>query len=294
MIVTCLLILIGTVLVINGTSTPTSSGISTWSGNPSALNTARQQTQQTTATQLAAITPSNASQYGTTTLPYPSGASSDTSSSASALSGAFDYETLMAEIAAGTRPPASSPVSGRASATSSIGVSVWNFIPAGMIATSSPVSGRTPAQQALYLYGNEIGSYVEGYDAQNSDQDQVLSDANNDRQSATKAAAVERIGTSLETVGQGIAETTGVPASAVADNTALANSYIAIGKALVTVGQSEALSDSALVSAIEAYDAAVDTFNKNYIALATLFSTSGVTFSAGDPGSVFTFTSNSL
>ena len=57
-----------------------------------------------------------------------------------------------------------------------------------------------------------------GYDAAHTDQTQILSDANNDRQNAAKQAAVERIGQDLETVGQGIAEITDAPAAAQADN----------------------------------------------------------------------------
>jgi hypothetical protein len=231
-------------------------------------------------------------------LPYPSNQSSGTPASATTSfntpNGAFDYNTLMAEIAAGSHTSESKSTSGGTSATVVSGTNIWNFIPSGMIATTSPTPSRTPSQQKLYLYGNEIGSYVEGYDAANSNQTQILSDANNDRQNTTKAAGVIRIGMSLQTIGQGIAQTTAVPDSAISVNTALANSYIAIGKALVIVGQSEGLPDSDLVSAIRAYDASVDTFNKKYIALATLFSVNGVTFSKGDPGSVFSFSSNSL
>jgi hypothetical protein len=292
--VACIFVIAGALLVMRGTTPPASSGISTWNGNPSAINAPALQTTDANEIQ-ATVAPVATQNYGTTTLPYPSSqASSAPTSTSNIPSGPFNYDTLMAEIAASSHSSASKPATSGSNSAGTVDSGVWNFIPSGMIATTTPSNGRTATQQALYLYGNEIGSYVEGYDAANSNQDTILSDANNDRQNATKAAAVERIGMSLETVGSGMAETTGVPASATSDNAALAESYTAIGKALITVGQSEALADSTLVSAIEAYDAAVDTFNKNYIALATLFSVSGVTFSSGDPGSVFSFSSSSL
>ena len=285
-----LFLVIGTIMVMRAASTPTPIGISTWSGNPSALNPVPQQVAVTHPTTVATVPiPTN---YGTATLPYPSNQASSTGASAKTPSGPFDYDTLMAQLAANSHTGSKS-TSGSTSVTTSSNTNIWNFIPSGMIATTSPIR-RTPTQQALYLYGNEIGSYVEGYDAANSNQVQILSDANNDRQNATKAAGVVHIGMSLQTVGAGIAQTTDVPPSAASANAALANSYITIGKALVVVGQSEALSDKELVSAIQAYDSAVNDFNKKYIALATIFSLNGVTFSKGDPGSVFSFSSNSL
>jgi hypothetical protein len=288
----CVLVIIGAIFVFKSTPQMASLGLSTWNGNPGTITSTN--TANTGASPVQAVTNPAPQQYATTTLPYKTivpAANSQGTIATQSTSTSFDYDTLLAEISAQTNKPAAQPAS--ASNTTTAGVDAWSFIPSGLIGTTSPSTGRTPAEQALYAYGNEIGSYVEGYDAENSNQSQVLSDATNDRHNATKAAAVEAIGQDLETIGEGIGETTGVPAVAQGANTALADSYIEIGKDLVIVGQSESLSDSTLATAIENYDSAVGTFNKSYIALATLFLENSVTFSSGDPGSVFSFNSSS-
>ena len=290
----CVLVIIGAVLVFKSTPEMAPLGLSTWSGNPGTITSTN--TANTGTNSVQAVTNPTSQQYATTTLPYkpivPAANSQGTIQTDSA-STSFDYLTLLAEISAQSNKSGGQSASASNTTTASGGVDAWSYIPSGLIGTTSGSVSRTPAEQALYAYGNEIGSYVEGYDAENSNQSQVLSDASNDRHNATKDAAVEAIGQDLETIGQGIAQTTGVPAVAQGENTALANSYIEIGKDLVIVGQSEPLSDSTLATAIETYDSAVGTFNKSYIALATLFLENSVTFSSGDPGSVFSFNSSS-
>jgi hypothetical protein len=202
----------------------------------------------------------------------------------------YDFNALAAELS----NPSLKSSANVATTTGTSAVNAWSYIPTGLISVQNASSGRTPAQQALYQYGNEVGSLVMGYDAAHSDQTQVLSNANNDRQNVSKQAAVKQIGQDLEVLGQGIAEITDAPAAAQADNAALAKSYIDVGTKLVAVGAAEPLQDPALVAAIKTYDTAVDSFNGSYIALATLFSLSNVNFSSGDPGSVFSFSPSSL
>ena len=295
----CILVIVGAIFVLSRTASPAPSGISAWSGNPGTLGTPSTGSNPTAGDSAQAITPPAAATgtYDTAILPYtratPAANSSGTIG-APAASSSFDFDTLMAEIAAYSGKPRISASTTAAASDGSNDINPWSFVSTGLIATTSPRAGRTPAQQALYLYGNNVGSYIEGYDAAHSNQTQVLTDSYNDRQNPTKEKGVERIGHDLETIGTGIAETTGIPASAALANTALSNSYTEIGADLIAVAQSEALADSALVAAIQKYDAAVNTFNKNYIALSVLFSTNGVTFGPGDPGSVFSFTSNAL
>ena len=288
----CILVIGGVVLVANRSNTPESSGVSSWNGNTGVLgatNSAPQQSSTQIPPPLA-----TAQNYGTQTLPYkqnvPVSNSQGTLQNGTGAD-SFDFNTLMAEISQSTQKPKPSQSS------TTIGqntVDAWAYIPTGLISVQKPTSGRTTLQQALYTYGNETGSYIEGYDAAHGDQAQILDNADKDRQNSVKQAAVARIGQDLETIGQGLAETTDVPAEAAADNTALSNSYIDIGKKLIAVAQAEPLRDSDLVAAIEAYDTAMNTFNRNYIALANLFSSYGVTFSQSDPGSVFSFSSSAL
>jgi hypothetical protein len=291
---TCLVVILGTLLVLDRTATPSPSGVSAWSGNTAALATSTVPSDSAAVSQT--ITASTLTQdYGTATLPYTANEPvSDSQGTIQTGSGSaanpFDLNALLAELSQKTLPSSVQ----LSTTTGNSAVNAWAYVPTGLIAIATTSSSRSASQQALYQYGNEAGSYVEGYDAAHHGQAQVLSDAQNDRQNATKAAAVENIGQDLETVGQGLAELSDVPAAAAADNTALSASYIDIGKKLIAVGQAEPLSDSALVSAIETYDSAVNSFNGKYIALSTMFSSYGVTFSTSDPGSVFSFTSNAL
>jgi hypothetical protein len=287
-----ILVVLGGMLVINRSPAPSPSGISAWTGNTAAFGTTTNAAAQAASSQTG---PSAfaAENYGTRTLPYTQNTPPVDSQGVIQTNGgdSYDFNALMAELS----NPSLKAGAAAASTTGPTVVNAWSFIPTGLISIQNvSSSGRTPLQQSLYRYGNEVGSLIEGYDAAHGDQAQVLSGANNDRQNAAKQAAVEKIGEDLETVGQGIAEITDAPDAAQADNAALSKSYIDIGTKLVAVGAAEPLQDSALVSAIESYDSAVNSFNGAYIALANLFSAYGVTFSSGDPGSVFSFSPSAL
>ena len=290
-----IVIVLGTILVVSRAQTAAPTGVSAWSGNTAVLGATNTPSGPATVSH-ANVSGVVAENYGTQTLPYTQNVPvSDSQGTIQDSTGAnsIDFNAFIAELTQGS--PKAVAASSATSTTGESAVNQWPYIPSGLISIVKPsTTARSAIQQSLYLYGNEVGSYVSGYDASHTGQAQTLSDANNDRQNPGKQAAVEKIGQDLETIGQGLAEITDTPATAAADNSALAASYTEIGKKLVTVGQSEALSDSALVAAVEAYDSSMDTFNKNYLALAYTFSDYGVTFTSGDPGSVFSFTTSSL
>jgi hypothetical protein len=264
--------------------------MSAWSGNAGVLGPTTPESQ--TSVNLTGSSALANDKYATQTLPYTQNTpvldSQGTIETSSGVT--YDFNALTAELS----NPSLKSGAPASTSTGQSAINAWDYIPSGLVSIQNTTSGRTPAEQALYQYGNEVGSLVMGYDASHADQTQILSDANNDRQNAKKQAAVERIGQDLETVGQGIAEITDAPTSAQADNDALSKSYINVGTKLVAVGVAESLQDSALVAAIKSYDSAVDSFNGSYIALATLFSLSNVNFSSGDPGRVFSFSPSSL
>jgi len=289
--VASVVVILGGIIVVSRSATPTPSGVSAWNGNAAVLGPTAPATPVTE--DQAGPSAFASENYATQTLPYTQNTPIMDSQGVIETSDGvtYDFNALAAELSnpspkSGNMSPATSSEQGTSNA--------WDYIPSGLISIQNASSGRTPIQQALYQYGNEVGSLVMGYDGAHGDQAQVLNDANNDRHNAGKQAAVEKIGQDLQVVGQGIAEITDAPSAAQADNTALSKSYIDIGTKLIAVGAAESLQDPALVAAIKSYDAAVDSFNGSYIALATLFSISNVNFSSGDPGSVFSFSPSSL
>lgn len=167
----------------------------------------------------------------------------------------------------------------------------YAFIPRGLVATTTFAPQRTAGQQALYEYGNEVGSYIQSYENQHRDVAQVLRDQIEDRQNAAKAQGVRDIGTALQNVGRSLGNMEIVPDSVAPLHRTLATSYGEIGQKLA--GVPDAQGDQAFIAAIEAYNATADTFIRNYVALATFFSVSGVTFSPQDAGSVFSFSVSS-
>jgi hypothetical protein len=287
--VASIVVILGGILVVSRSGTPTPTGVSAWNGNAAALGPTTPAVQPADQAGSSALANQN---YATQTLPYAQNAPVMDSQGTVEMSNGntYDFNALAAELS----NPALKSAANTTTTTGTSAINAWDYIPSGLISIQNASSGRSPVQQSLYQYGNEVGSLIMGYDAAHTDQSQILSNANNDRQNAAKQAAVERIGQDLETVGQGIAEITDAPATAQADNDALSKSYIDVGEKLVAVGKAEPLQDPALVAAIKTYDTAVNSFNETYVALANLFSSYSVNFSSGDPGSVFTFSPSAL
>jgi hypothetical protein len=165
-------------------------------------------------------------------------------------------------------------------------INAYDLIPSSLISTST-TRARTATQQALYDYGNEVGSLVQTYENNHSNQVQTLKDQVADRTDPAKNAAVAAVGNDLAALGRSIAGIDSVPPAAQATNSALAKSYEAMGANLARVPLAQ--TDSGFVAAINAYNASADTFTRHYVALAELFGAYGVTFEQGDPGSAFTF-----
>lgn len=195
--------------------------------------------------------------------------------------GAFD---MSAFIAALTEPAASTP-STQTSADLSL---AYTFIPQGLVATTSAGPRRSPLQESLYQYGNDAGSYISTYEDSHRNVGQILTDQIQDRQHPQKAQAVRDVGSALQTVGEQLQGMEAVPSLAASAHAGLAQSYIDIGAKLTKVP--DAQRDSDFIAAIETYNAAAEQFARKYVALASVFPASGVSFSPQDPGSVFMFT----
>lgn len=209
-------------------------------------------------------------------IPPASGGAAYTSSGE-----AFDFSAFMSELSRDITPAQSD-----ASTDSSLEAS-FSFIPKGFISVTTSTKKRSDAQQKLYDYGNEAGSYIESFEESHRDQSQVLKNWLEDRRDETKRAAVVQLGRALWETGRSLLLLESVPPTATALNKALAESYMEIGGNLALIPKTE--SDADFLKAIGVYNASTETFGKNYVALVNMFGAYDVSFSTDDPGSAFTF-----
>ncbi|MCR4325723.1 MAG: hypothetical protein NUV59_02855 [Patescibacteria group bacterium] len=196
--------------------------------------------------------------------------------------GAFDFDAFVALLSDTTQPH------GQTTGEGGVDISLsYEFVPRGLVAVQSDTSSRTPQQQALFDYGNEVGSFIQSFEARHSNEAQVLRDQAEDRTDPLKAAALTALADDLSGIGRSLQRMDTVPPAAASAHNALSASYVEIGTKLALVPK--AVSDSDFVDAIQTYNASADKFIENYVYLAQLFASYGVTFSALDSGSVFTF-----
>lgn len=197
----------------------------------------------------------------------------------------FDLDSFIKMIGQG-----SGPTTGQNNGSSAR--DVYSFIPSGLMSTTTPLSTRSDTQEALYNYGNEVGSTIQSFEEQHPTSVFTLKDHAEDRNNPQKAAAVEAVARALEDVGQSLLSMEGAPGGVAAAHDALGQSYISIGTNLALVAKSK--DDTEFLKAIEVYNASADTFIKNYVSLAQLLGAYNVVFSPVDSGSVFTFTPAAL
>lgn len=164
---------------------------------------------------------------------------------------------------------------------------IYSFLPRGLMSLTPPTKERTPQQQALYIYGNTIGDYVESYENSNDAQIQVLVDFLEDPANPSKKAAAESVAAGLAKVGNSMNELETVPPEVNELHKALARGYVDLSTRISAIFKAN--SDEDRLQAINAYNARADSFAKTYVSLVTLFSVSGVDFSNNDPGRVFSF-----
>ena len=217
--------------------------------------------------------------------PYTYIAPSFSTSASSDEGSSYDFDAFIAKLTKESAPKGQADTNG-----DDAFLSAYAFIPRGLISTTTVRSTRTPLQQDLYNYGNDIGSTIESFEQQHSNTVQILKVQVEDRASLEKAAAVVKIGRDLEELGKMLSAMEPVPSAMASSHNALAQSYIEIGTNLALVPGAER--DSDFIGAIQTYNASADTFVKNYVQLVSLFGAHGVTFAAIDAGRVFMFSAN--
>lgn len=162
----------------------------------------------------------------------------------------------------------------------------YSLVPSGLFATTTEKS-RTDMQGRLFDYGNEAGSYIQGYESMHQTVPQIARDQLADRANPDKRDALIGVANDLIGLGKQLAQMEEVPAPVRAQHNAIAAGYQSIGKALIPVANAQ--SDQQLLDAIKTYDTTVDAFTKHYVALVLLFPSYGVSFKPDDSGSVFSF-----
>ena len=192
----------------------------------------------------------------------------------------FNFEQFISMLSRGVR------VTGSVEENQEV-QNAYAFIPQGLISTSTFERKRTAAQQALYDWGNEAGSYIQSFEESHPNEAQILKNHIEDRGNPDAVQAVIGIADSLQSLGRNLASMDNVPRSAESAHTALAKSYQTIGKNLALVARAK--SDADLIAAIQTYNASADTFAKNYIALVLVFGSYSVSFAPDEAGSVFMF-----
>ena len=115
-------------------------------------------------------------------------------------SSSFNYTELLAALSAqGTTHVSANTTSGNANAVIQ---EAYQFIPQGLVAaTTSAAKPKTAQQEALYEYGNEVGSEIQSFEELHTDQAEVLKDQAEDRTNPVKAAAVVSLGQALASIG---------------------------------------------------------------------------------------------
>jgi hypothetical protein len=168
--------------------------------------------------------------------------------------------------------------------------SAYAFIPQGFLNTETE-KPRTPEQRALHEYGNALGIALQSFADLHTNMVQVLKDQAEDRSDAVKAEGVKRLGDDFVRLGTEIGNMDEVPASMQDAHEKLAAAYQDVGTKLAAIPG--AADDEALLAAVNTYNASAEELSRRLVDMIDRFVGSGVTFSASDPGAVFTFSAQS-
>lgn len=164
---------------------------------------------------------------------------------------------------------------------------LYQYIPSGLISTQE-ARPKTATQQAFVVYGNMVGAFIGSFQSTHTDSVDILRAHADSRTDAAKAARVRALGNDFTALGNSLLSVESVPSSISEKHRALGNSYIALGKNLAAVADSS--TDEQFLAAIGSYNSAVDSFTRNFVAIADYFVAAEVSFGPSDTGNVFTFT----
>lgn len=152
--------------------------------------------------------------------------------------------------------------------------------------TNSPTvseGNQTQTQQALRVYGNELGSTLKSFQLAQGDQTKLLEDFLDNRADTTN---LKRLTDAYVELGE-IIQAISAPDVLATTHTGLANSYTQVGELLWNI--TLANDDEALVERMLIYNKASEEVAKHHVSLITLFKAHGIEFQPHEPGSIFTF-----
>lgn len=168
--------------------------------------------------------------------------------------------------------------------------SAYAFIPQGIlnVETEKP---RTAEQQVLHEYGNELGLSLQSFADLHTNMVGTLKDQAEDRSDPVKGAGVKRLGDDFVRLGAELESMQNIPTSMQDAHQKLAAAYRDVGTKLAVIPG--ASGDEAFLAAINTYNTSAEVLSRRLVDIIDRFVVSGVTFSASDPGSVFTFNAQS-
>lgn len=196
-------------------------------------------------------------------------------------SGAADIAALLSQLVQQTPVTASAEMEAPDS---------YSFIPQGLISTEPVVKQRTPEQEDLFDYGNDVGTLVKSFEDTHGGAAQILKDHVEDRSNPSKINALKILGQDLQQLGRDLRSIPNIPEAAAGMHRVYANAYYAIGGNLVLVA--DTTTDEEFLAAITKYNSIVDALSTQFQLLVILFGTNEVTFSSSDPGVIFMFNPN--
>lgn len=218
--------------------------------------------------------------YNTTPAPAPT---KNTVATIISSDTAFDFNAFRQQLSS-SMPKNSVPSATQAAGTSE----TYPTVPPQLFtAVDTAPRTRDDTQQAMYVYGNAAGSFIQEYDRLHPDDSAEVQRYFDARGTVAHVIALKQLGDDLKNIGISMKTISPVPVQLVAVHTALANSYIDIGEKLSVIPSAQ--SDDDLIKAINVYDDAVELYAKNYTALVFKFSEHKVTFGSDEPGSLFMF-----
>lgn len=166
---------------------------------------------------------------------------------------------------------------------------IYHFIPKNIGSVGvSEQSKMTKAQQELYNYGNEAGSFIELYSSIWAPvQAGIHRSYVEDRGNPEKATALKKLGNGLYEVGLGLGGMEIIPSAMTKQHRDLVAAYKTAGEKTEAIAF--AITDDDLYVALVDYNRSADEFLRSYLAITTVFTLNSVTFKETDPGSVFVY-----
>lgn len=239
------------------------------------------------STSIVPQTPDTSNPQTVSLFGYESAPATSTVAAIISTDTAFDFNVFMQQLSGTPKTPAT-----RQTPRSSV-IDTQEAYPAVppylFSATETTAPARSETQEALHTYGNAAGAFVQAYEQAHPDAVAVVQKYFDARVNTANTIALKQLAADIKNIGTGLNAMEDVPAPVAAIHNALANSYIDVGDKLASQTSPQIRTKDDMIKSILSYDDAVETYIKNYDALAQTLAQYGVTFRTDEPGSAFMF-----